>query len=156
MKIEFIKLNNQPLEYINLISEWYFLEWGIDLDQTKEKLNHIIKSKDQFQILLLCNHIPVATAGVYHEVGLTQKIPEYKIYKNWLALVYTIPSFRGRGLAKLLCQEIEKNSLSINVTTLYLFTDTAETLYKKMNWEILERISYGERNIVIMKKELLG
>lgn len=154
MNINIIRLTNNHTEYIKLISEWYFLEWGIEKIQTINNFNNILNSEDQFQLLLLGDNIPLATAGLYHEVGLTKKNPSYKIYKNWLALVYTVPSQRGKGLGKLICKEIEKVSKQNKITNLYLFTDNAENLYKRMNWEILERISYGERNIVIMNKEL--
>ncbi len=152
MNINIIRLTNNHTEYIKLISEWYFLEWGIEKIQTINNFNNILNSEDQFQLLLLGDNIPLATAGLYHEVGLTKKNPSYKIYNNSLALVYTIPSQRGKGLGKLICKEIEKVSKQNKITNLYLFTDIAENLYKRMNWKILERISYGEPYIVIMNK----
>ncbi len=37
---------------------------------------------------------------------------------------------------------------------MYLFTDTAESLYERLGWHQLERLFLGERNIVVMKKSL--
>jgi hypothetical protein len=39
---------------------------------------------------------------------------------------------------------------------MYLFTDTAEQLYKRLGWTEMERLATGDRKVVIMKKDLLS
>ena len=98
---------------------------------------------------------PIATGGLYNHVGLLDKEPRLKIYKNWLALVYTTPENRGKGLGALICNDIQSQAISLGLKNIYLFTHTAENLYKRLGWQQMERLVLGEKDIVIMKKELI-
>jgi GNAT superfamily N-acetyltransferase len=99
------------------------------------------------------NDVPIATGGLYNHVGLLDKEPRFKIYKNWLALLYTIQDMRYHGFGALICRHIEEHSKQIGINEIYLFTDTAESLYTRLGWHPKERLNFGERNIVIMKKD---
>lgn len=105
-------------------------------------------------MIMTIDDIPVSTAGVYNHVGLLDKEPRLKMYKNWLALVYTIPDKRHNGYGALICRQMQSHAKTIGIETLYLFTDTAENLYKRLGWEITERIATNGRNIAVMKMEL--
>ena len=39
---------------------------------------------------------------------------------------------------------------------MYLFTDTAEQLYQRLGWTDMERLAMGDRNVVVMKNDLLN
>ena len=95
---------------------------------------------------------PIATGGLYNHVGLLDKVPGLKIYKNWLALVYTKPGLRGKGLGALICNHIQDYSKDLGLKEIYLFTHTAENLYKRLAWQQLERLALGGKDIVVMKK----
>lgn len=151
--IQFKILQADDLKTHQLIADWYADEWKIPIEKTIERLQEITNDRSQFQMLMYLNNDPIATGGLYHHIGLLDKEPRFKIYKNWLALVYTIPKERHQGYGQLLCMEIEKYSKKLAINTLYLFTDTAERLYQRMNWTVLERLSLSDRNIVVMKKE---
>jgi predicted GNAT family acetyltransferase len=69
-------------------------------------------------------------------------------------LVYTLPEYRGRGYGAMLCEEIQGRSKELGTKQLYLFTHTAESLYKRLGWEELERIALKGKDIAVMKKEL--
>lgn len=148
----------QPNNYktIQLIADWYFCEWKIPRDKTIEKLKSVTASYSQFQILMTVDNIPVSTGGLYDQVGLLDKEPRLKVYKNWLALVYTVSDKRHKGYGALICKHIQDYSKSLGIDTLYLFTDTAERLYKRLGWIEMERLVTGDRNIVVMKKDLLN
>lgn len=139
---------------IRVIAEWYLREWNIPEDKTIQKLKSFTRDGSQFHVLLKLNNDPIATGGHYHHVGLLDQEPRFKVYKNWLALVYTIPGRRGQGLGALLCEYIERLSKDRGIKELFLFTDTAERLYARLGWNELERLTLGERNIIVMKKEL--
>jgi GNAT superfamily N-acetyltransferase len=96
--------------------------------------------------------VPISTGGLYHHVGLLDKAPHLKVYKHWLALVYTIPKQRNQGYGALICQRIQHHSKSIGIDKLYLFTDTAERLYRRLGWAEIESLSIDSRNIVVMEK----
>lgn len=155
-KINFHIVQPNDLITFQLIADWYLSEWKIPIDKTIQRLQTITADKSQFQILLTVDGIPISTGGLYNHVGLLDKEPRLKIYKNWLALVYTTPDKRHQGYGALICKNIQDHSKNLGLDTMYLFTDTAEQLYKRLGWTEMERLATGDRNVVIMKKDLLN
>ncbi len=140
---------------IELIANWYLNEWKIPVDKTIPRLQTITADQTQFQVLMTLDNVPISTGGVYDHVGLLDKEPKFKVYQNWLALVYTTPDKRHQGYGAAICSYIQDYSKHIGLNKIHLFTDTAERLYKRLGWDEMERLKLGERNIVVMKKELL-
>jgi hypothetical protein len=64
----------------------------------------------QFQVIMTLDDLPISTGGLYNHVVLLDKEPRFKIYKNWLALVYTIPKQRQKGYGALICKYIQEHS----------------------------------------------
>lgn len=153
IKYQIIKPNDQQI--IELIADWYLNEWKIPIQTTIDKTKNLSADNYEFQVLMTLDNIPVATGGLYNHVGILDKEPRLKIYKNWLALIYTKPDFRGKGLGALICNHIQDQSKNLGLKEIYLFTHTAENLYKRLDWQQLERITLGEKNIVVMKKNLM-
>ncbi|PZO36656.1 MAG: hypothetical protein DCF19_20840 [Pseudanabaena frigida] len=71
-----------------------------------------------------------------------------------MTLVLTIPKHRNLGYGKLLCKKIQDVSKDLGLKEIFLFTHTAETLYKRLNWQELERLKLNDRYIVIIKRIL--
>jgi len=69
-------------------------------------------------------------------------------------LVYTIPDNRKKGLGALICNYIQNHVKKLGIKEMYLFTDTAESLYERLGWYQLERLLLDARKIVVMKKIL--
>jgi GNAT superfamily N-acetyltransferase len=155
-KIEFQMLQPNDLTTFQLIAGWYLSEWKIPIDKTIQKLQTITTNNMQIQVLMTLDGIPISTGGLYNHVGLIDKEPRLKIYKNWLALVYTIPEKRNKGYGALICKYIQGHSKNLGLNTMYLFTDTAEQLYKRLGWTIMEQLKIGDRNVVVMKLDLLN
>jgi len=151
---QFQIVNPNDNNLLELISGWYLSEWKIPKDKTIERLKSFADDSSQFQVLMTLEGIPIATGGLYNHVGLLDKEPRFGMYKNWLALVYTIPEKRHQGFGALICNYIQDCSKKRNVKEMFLFTDTAERLYTRLEWTVLERLRLGERNIVVMKKQL--
>lgn len=141
-------------EKIQLIADWYLTEWSIPIQTTIEKTKNLSTDNFEFQVLMTLDNKPIATGGLYNHVGLLDKEPRLKIYKNWLALVYTKPNNRGKGLGALICNHIQDLSKDLGLKEIYLFTHTAESLYRRLAWQQLERLALGGKDIVVMKKEL--
>lgn len=141
-------------EKIQLIADWYLSEWNIPTLTTIEKTKKLSADNYEFQVLMTLDNKPIATGGLYNHVGLLDREPRLKIYKNWLALVYTTPDDRGKGLGALICNYIQDQSKNLGLKDIYLFTHTAENLYKRLGWQQLERLALGGKDIVVMKKEL--
>jgi len=152
--IKFQIINPGDKEYTELIAEWYLSEWNIPIKTTIDKIKKLSATNYEFQVLMTVDNKPVATGGIYNHVGLLDKEPRFKIYKNWLALVYTVPENRGKGLGTLICRHIQTHSKVLGLKDIYLFTHTAENLYTRLKWQQLERITLGGKDIVVMKKVL--
>lgn len=150
-KIKYHLIKPEDSEIIELIAEWYLSEWNIPIQTTIEKLS---TENFEFQVLMTLDNRPVATGGIYNHVGLLDKEPRLAIFKNWLALVYSIPEIRGKGLGASLCRFIENYSRELGLKNIYLFTHSAESLYRRLEWQQIERIALGGKDIVVMKKEL--
>ncbi|WP_205313889.1 GNAT family N-acetyltransferase [Pedobacter nanyangensis] len=85
---------------------------------------------------------------------MVRRYPELFKFKNWLALVYTVPNHTKTGYAALLCKHIEKIALQKGISKLYLFTLGAESFYISLNWITIQRIQHESKEIVIMEKEI--
>ena len=153
-EIKFDILKPNDVEHFELIANWYLNEWDIPATKTIEKLKKITNDKYQFQALMTLNGLPITTGGIYNHVGLLDKEPRFKIHKNWLALVYTIPEQRKKGYGALICDFIQKHSENLGLEQLHLYTDTAERLYERLGWVRIERLQIESRNIVVMDKKL--
>ncbi|MGE8721493.1 GNAT family N-acetyltransferase [Leptospira terpstrae] len=141
------------LETFELIAGWYFDEWKIPIEKTISKLEKITLDDSQFQVLTILGDRPIATGGIYHHVGLLEKEPRFNIYKHWLGLVYTDPDFRQQGIGTKLCRSIEVTAKDRGIREIYLFSDTAVSLYNRLGWAEVEAVTYGQRTVTVMKKE---
>lgn len=154
-RIQFQLLQAHDAVLISQIARWYEAEWNIPAEKTIEKLALVSTDPSQLQLIMTLDQQAIGTAGIYHHIGLLDKEPRFSIYPHWLALVYTTPEHRRKGYGALICQAIEEHAAARGIKEMLLFTDTAESLYKRLNWLELERLSLGNRNIVVMKKNLI-
>ena len=135
-----------------LIADWYCSEWRIPVETTIKRLQTITEDSSQFQVLMLVDGRPVSTGGIYDHVGLLDKAPGFKMYKKWLALVYTIPGERGRGYGAAICNYIRDYSKLLGFEKIHLFTDTAASLYRRLGWLEIKSLVINNRNIIVMEK----
>ena len=54
----------------------------------------------------------------------------------------------------MVCKHVETHAQAMGIEKIYLFTDTAEHLYRRLGWTELQRLPMGVRNIVVMEKKL--
>lgn len=137
---------------IDLIAAWYLEEWGVPLEKTISKLKKLNQATNEFHVLMKVDGVPVATGGVHHYVSLLDRELRMRQYTYWLALVYSVPDVRGRGMGAALCEYIHKHAQMLGLEQIVLFTHTAEPLYKRLGWQVIERLQDGDKDIVIMKK----
>ena len=154
MNIAYKRITPADTDLIDLIAGWYRDEWNIDMAVTIDRLNNFSGAMLPYQLVMTLDGLPIATGGVYNHVGLLDAEPRLKIYQPWLALVYTVPEHRGKGYGAKLCKEIQARARSAGMEQLYLFTHTAESLYKRLGLEELERITLKGKDIAVMKIKL--
>ncbi|MBW4891455.1 GNAT family N-acetyltransferase [Mucilaginibacter sp. HMF5004] len=153
-KISYQIIQPHDKESIELIADWYLHEWNIDREKTIQQLSAFSENSTEFQMVMSLNNIPIATGGIYAHVRLQDVAPKYKALGPWLALVFTKNEYRKKGYGALLCEKIQEVAKSRGTKKIFLFTHTAETLYKRLDWQQLERINLNGREIVVMTKEL--
>jgi len=153
-ELHFKLVSSENTALIRLIAEWYAAEWNIPTEISSDKLRQLPAGNHQFQVVMYLGDKPIATGAVYNHVGIQDKMPRLNAYQHWLALVYTFPEFRQRGYGALLCEYIQEHARVLGLKELYLFTHTAESLYRRLLWEQVERIEANGKDIVVMRKTL--
>ena len=128
-EIQIRKINTTDKDFINLAAAWYLEEWSIPIERTIQRLSTQVKDDVLFQLGLYKNGKPIATGGLYNNVGLLHEHGKFTKFGPWIALLYTEPDSRNQGCGQILLQEIEKVSKEISLTKIYLYTFTAEHLY---------------------------
>lgn len=68
----------------------------------------------------------------------------------WLASVFTAPEARGQGIATALCQRVMHFASKLGLARIYLYTPSAERLYARLGWSVLERLNYRGVDVTIM------
>jgi GNAT superfamily N-acetyltransferase len=139
-------IRDDPL-LIDTITRWYKAEWGAS-PQTTAKLVKF------FQVVALEKGIPIGTAGLYNEVSLLNVYPQFRKYRPWLGMLYVVPKKRLLGIGSLLCGRIEQQAKAQNNKKIYLYTFTAEQMYRKQAWIEMKRVIYKNHDTVIMYKNL--
>jgi GNAT superfamily N-acetyltransferase len=71
----------------------------------------------------------------------------------WLGAVLVLPNWRRRGVGSILVQRAVEEARRLNLPRLFLWTASAEELYLKLGWEVVERTEYCGKNIVVMQIE---
>ena len=151
------RINPSDINLIQLVADWYNnMEWKIEPSITITRLSDFANIGLPCHLLVKHDGTPVATGGLYADlgIGLLRVFPEYKKHPYWISLVYTLPEFRGQGIAAFLCKAMEQLAKQHGLTKLNLYTNTAEKLYLREGWTPLERVIYKDSDTVIMEKDL--
>jgi predicted N-acetyltransferase YhbS len=139
-------------EHIPTLANWHFAQWG-ELNPA----NDVAARAARFQTHLQTEAIPttfVACDGaqllgsaslVFHDLDIRPQ------YSPWLASVYVDSAQRSRGVGRALVQRVMQAAGELAVPTLYLFTLDREAFYASLGWETIERATYREKPIVIMR-----
>ena len=72
----------------------------------------------------------------------------------WLGGLFVIPEWRNRGVGTMLMHRATEEARRLGVSQLYLWTHTAEALYRKLGWQVVERTNYFGKEAVVMQIDL--
>ena len=72
----------------------------------------------------------------------------------WLGGLFVIPEWRNRGVGTMLMHRATEEAGRLSVSQLYLWTHTAEALYRKLGWQVVERSNYFGKEAVVMQIDL--
>jgi GNAT superfamily N-acetyltransferase len=74
----------------------------------------------------------------------------------WLGGLLVLPEWRNRGVGMMLMHRATEEARRLNVSRLYLWTHSAEGLYRKLGWQVVERSDYFGKEAVVMQIDLSG
>lgn len=76
-------------------------------------------------------------------------------YTPWLGSLVVKVAYRNKGLGKLLLDELQSLTMSLNYRVLYLRTEEAADYYRKQNWTYVETVADADfDHIDVFKKHL--
>lgn len=154
-KIKISKLYPNDKTSIDKIADWYFSEWNTPIKKTIKRLSNQPSYDTTFQEILTIDGELVATGGLCNNVNIYNKLPELKQFKPWIALLYTQPEYRNKGLGRKLLEFIERNAKANKINKIYLYTFTAESFYKSNGWKEIKKVDYKSHKTVVMEKSII-
>jgi GNAT superfamily N-acetyltransferase len=153
VNLEFAYLRDRQ-DAIPEICKWYLAEWSMPEERTRKILSKRLGTDVPFQTVCLLDGRPVGTAGLYESVGICRAEARFRVLRPWLALFYTQAEFRGRGIGAWMCTRMDAEALRLGLDRYYLYTLTAESLYRRLGWTEMERVHYRGKEAVVMFKDL--
>ena len=72
----------------------------------------------------------------------------------WLTAFYVRPELRRRGIGRKLVAAIEAAAQRLGFAQLYAGSGRAATLFVRIGWQVLERVSYHGEEIAILRRDL--
>jgi GNAT superfamily N-acetyltransferase len=72
----------------------------------------------------------------------------------WLGGLLVLPEWRNCGVGTMLMHRATEEARRLNVPRLYLWTHSAERLYQKLAWQVVERTNYFGKEAVVMQIDL--
>jgi GNAT superfamily N-acetyltransferase len=69
----------------------------------------------------------------------------------WLGGLLVLPEWRNRGVGTMLMHRATEEARRLNISRLYLWTHSAEGLYHKLGWQVVERTNYFGKEAVVMQ-----
>ncbi|MGM0410689.1 MAG: GNAT family N-acetyltransferase [Bacillota bacterium] len=149
-----IKYLADSKENIEEVIDWLYKQWGDNYEYGKEVwekriYNRLVKKTIPTTFIALENDEAIGTASIIeHDMDIKKELTP------WLADVYVKEENRGKKVATKLIKRVIKEARDINVKKLYLYTREAEGLYKKLGWEVIEKVNYYGDHVPIMVLDL--
>jgi GNAT superfamily N-acetyltransferase len=101
-------------------------------------------------LVLLADGEPVGTASL-----TAQDLEERPDLTPWLAGMVVAQHARGNGYAARLIAAVEQEARGVFVSTLWLYTNTAERIYARAGWQTVETVLHDGQPFALMQRRLV-
>lgn len=101
-------------------------------------------------LILLADSQPVGTASL-----VAHDLDERPELTPWLAGMFVVPQSRGQGYAARLTAAVEQEARAASISTLWLYTNTAERIYARAGWQTFETVQLDDTPFALMKRNLM-
>ncbi len=151
-------LANCP-EFVGELARLSWKEWQEVYQQRKQTLEHSLKNywdrmnTDRLPLTLVAVHTWELVGMVslkFHDMDTRPDLDP------WLGGLLVLPEWRNRGVGTMLMHRATEEARRLDVPRLYLWTHSAEGLYHKLGWQVVERTDYFGKEAVVMQIDLSG
>jgi GNAT superfamily N-acetyltransferase len=149
-------LANCP-ELVDELARLSWEEWKDVYQQRKQTLEDTVKNSrdrmntDRLPFTLVASQAsePVGMVSLkFHDMDTRPDLDP------WLGGLLALSEWRNRGVGTMLMHRATEEARRLNVPQLYLWTHTAEGLYHKLAWQVVERTNYFGKEAVVMQIDL--
>ena len=126
-------------QYLPIVAYWNYREWHAG----ERPFDEIIR---RYQERMNYTDIPITLVAVEDTMPVgsvsikMDDLPDRSDLNPWLASLYVVADYRGRGIGNKLLQAAKHASQTAGVSRLYLFTHTANVLYERDGWSAMDTI----------------
>lgn len=150
-----IDLLGHHLDLVPLIARWHWDEWGGDYENTSlDEWTAQLATKTRTDGMP-CSWVAFVddepVGSVVLELDGVEPRPELT---PDLGGLYVLPQHRSNGIGGALVLACEAGARACGVSELYLYTESAETLYARLGWETLERTHFLGNPVAIMRRRM--
>ena len=144
-------------EFIPQLAAWSYTEWRpvySHLGMTFDDVLAAHTRRTNTDALPL--GIVASAAGELLGTGAlkTDDLPLRPDLTPWIGGIFVAPEHRGRGVATAIIDRLVEEARRLQLPRLYLWTDSAASLYAKLGWDEIEKLEYCGYDITVMGREL--
>lgn len=148
-------LANHP-ELVEQLARLSWAEWQPIYQERGQTFEHAIKNYRErtntdclpLTLVALYGDELVGTVSLkYHDLDIRPRLDP------WLGALLVLPNWRRRGIATTLMRRVVDIACQLKLPELFLWTSSAEGLYLKLGWEVVERTDYCGKEIVLMRTD---
>jgi GNAT superfamily N-acetyltransferase len=162
-------LANCP-EFIDALAELSWKEWQEIYQQREQTLEDCLKN---YRERLNSDRLPLTFVAVRARHGESSTGPAVNCRElvgmvslkyhdmdtrpdldPWLGGLLVLPEWRNHGVGTMLMHRATEEARRLKVPRLYLWTHSAEGLYRKLGWQVVERSDYFGKEAVVMQIDL--
>jgi GNAT superfamily N-acetyltransferase len=150
-------------ELIDELARLSWKEWQDIYEQRKQTLEHSVKN---YRDRMNTDRLPLTLVAVQSGLAVNRRelvgMVSLKFHDMdtrpdldpWLGGLLVLSEWRNRGVGTMLMQRATEEARRLKVPQLYLWTHTAERLYHKLGWQVVERTNYFGKEAVVMQLDL--
>jgi GNAT superfamily N-acetyltransferase len=144
-------------ELLDQLAQLSWKEWQDIYEQRDQTLEHCLKNyrermnTDRLPLTLVALHRNELVGMVslkFHDMDTRPDLDP------WLGGLLVLPEWRNRGIGTMLTHRATDEARRLNISPLYLWTHSAERLYRKLGWQVVERTNYFGKEAVVMAIDL--
>ena len=155
-------LANCP-EFLDALAQLSWKEWQEIYQQREQTLDDCLKNyqermnSDRLPLTLVavraglavnCRELVGMVSLKYHDMDTRPDLDP------WLGGLLVLPEWRNNGVGTMLMHRAIEEARRLKVPRLYLWTHSAERLYRKLGWRVVERSDYFGKEAVVMQMDL--